>query len=381
MQSLSSQKSQNSSKPLVIPIFIPHLGCPHQCAFCNQSIITKKDNTSDIPSEGEIRKIVDNFLQYRGSRADVELAFFGGNFLGLKPNQITSLLLSGKMLADEKKIDSIRFSTRPETITKDRFELIAQYPVTTIEIGVQSMDNRVLKAARRGHTAEDTINAITLLRKSCHIYKQNQDTMQDNKIDRKVKSDRLKIGIQMMVGLPEDSKDSAIETAKKIASFKPDFVRIYPLIVLEKSPIAKWYRQGKYEPLSLDGAVGLVKEIFLIFQKRSIPVIRMGLQASDLLEDRLSMVAGPWHPAFGHLVYSEIFFDKALNLIEKSSFAKDRDKIKTITLSVHPSSISRLIGDKSYNIKRLKEIYPSIELKIKTDSSLDSLSLKKFDEI
>ncbi|MBF0210385.1 MAG: radical SAM protein [Desulfamplus sp.] len=365
MQSLSSQKSQNSSKPLVIPIFIPHLGCPHQCAFCNQSIITKKDSTSDIPSEGEIRKIVDNFLQYRGSRADVELAFFGGNFLGLKPNQITSLLLSGKMLADEKKIDSIRFSTRPETITKDRFELIAQYPVTTIEIGVQSMDNSVLKAARRGHTAEDTINAITLLR--------------DNQINRK--NGKFKIGLQMMVGLPEDSKDSAIETAKKIASFQPDFVRIYPLIVLEKSPIAKWYRQGKYEPLSLDGAVGLVKEIFLIFQKRSIPVIRMGLQASDLLEDRLSMVAGPWHPAFGHLVYSEIFFDKALNLIEKSSFAKDRDKIKTITLSVHPSSISRLIGDKSYNIKRLKEIYPSIELKIKTDSSLDSLSLKKFDEI
>ncbi|MBF0302652.1 MAG: radical SAM protein, partial [Desulfamplus sp.] len=373
----------NNCKPLVIPIFIPHSGCPHQCAFCNQSIITEKSKRYIIPSAEEIQQVVEDFLSYKGSREEVELAFFGGNFLGLKPDEIIFLLSYAQKLVNQGKIDSVRFSTRPDTITKERLELIAPYPVSTIEIGVQSMNNQVLKAAMRGHTAEDTIKAISLLK---------QFTTANRK--------QFTIGMQMMVGLPskydsgkEDTveykskveftdlfdiakfKDD-IETAQKITELKPDFVRIYPLIVLEGSLIARWYREGKYEPMELDACVKLVKEIFLLFQEHNIPVIRMGLQASDMLQDKLSMVAGPWHPAFGHLVYSEIFFDKAIDLISKSFKMETHRTTEsnlplTITLTVHNSSISRLRGDKNDNIKRLKEIYPSLEIKIKGDNRLE----------
>ncbi|MBF0229982.1 MAG: radical SAM protein [Desulfamplus sp.] len=405
------QRSYTTLKPLIIPIFIPHSGCPHQCAFCNQSIITDTSHDKDkitqyiLPSQEEIRHEVDRFLLYKGVRKEVELAFFGGNFLGLKKDEIIFLLSSAKELVNDGKIDSIRFSTRPDTITTERLELISQYPVSTIEIGVQSMDNAVLKIARRGHTAEDTIKAASLLKN----IKQSGDFRESSLIATDIapisttetklcksitKTKPFKIGMQMIVGLPEDNDKTALETARKIAELKPDFVRIYPLIVLEGSLIAKWYREGKYEPISLESSVKLVKEIFLIFQRHGISVIRMGLQASDLLQDKLSMVAGPWHPAFGHLVYSEIFFDKAVDLIAKLGFIprplrrrvfinkelpyedvgikqENKQDSQIITLTVHPTSISRLRGDKNSNIKRLKDIFPSIEFKIQTDYSLD----------
>ncbi|MBF0258558.1 MAG: radical SAM protein [Desulfamplus sp.] len=457
------------NKPLVIPIFIPHSGCPHQCAFCNQSIITEResvitnkrtwpdlptpnnelattnnenetvyfhgrDKTTDhynssktinsteaiktpeeieitdkfevtyrsseaaIPSKSKIRQEVERFLSYKGSREEVQLAFFGGNFLGLETDQIDLLLSTAQELADENKINSIRFSTRPDTITKEKLELIAPYPVSTIEIGVQSMNDTVLKMARRGHTAEDTINAVSLLREysnkrysrsrdrdypnSAEIYQQKpvikmlQWNIGQISLQKNMRS--LQTGIQMMVGLPGDSDKTAIETAYKIAGLNPDFVRIYPLIVLEGSLLARWYREGRYTPPSLDSCVELVKKIYLIFQNHNIPVIRMGLQASDLLQDKLSMLAGPWHPAFGHLVYSKIFFDTALNLINKEISFKNMDdnQSNTITLTVHPSSLSRLKGDKNLNMKRLGHIYPSVEFKIKPDDSLDKSALK-----
>ncbi|MBF0573692.1 MAG: radical SAM protein [Desulfamplus sp.] len=373
-------------KPLIIPIFIPHSGCPHQCAFCNQSIITDTSHNKDkstqyiLPSQEEIRNEVDRFLIYKGVRKEVELAFFGGNFLGLQKDEIIFLLSSAKELVNDGKIDSIRFSTRPDTITKDRLELISQYPVSTIEIGVQSMDNAVLKTARRGHTSEDTIKAAALLNniKQYGYFREASSIDTDIAAISTTEAKPFKIGMQMIVGLPEDNHKTALETAKKIAELKPDFVRIYPLIVLEGSLIAKWYREGKYEPISLESSVKLVKEIFLIFHRHGISVIRMGLQASDLLQDKLSMVAGPWHPAFGHLVYSEIFFDKAVDLVNKELSCEDRDikqddkkESQIITFTVHPASISRLRGDKNSNIKRLKDIFPSIEFKIQTDDSLD----------
>jgi len=370
-------------RPLVIPIFIPHSGCPHQCAFCNQSIITEiskgpettyisqsvdknkltdRSQNSHLPSHEEIRQEVERFLSYKGSREEVQLAFFGGTFLGLEPEEISMLLLSAQELADEKKIDSIRFSTRPDTITQERLELIASYPISTIEMGVQSMSDAVLKKARRGHTADDTIRAASLLRS----YRGRKETP------------LFQTGMQMMVGLPGDSDETAIDTAHKIASLEPAFVRIYPLIVLEGSLVARWYREGRYTPLSLNSCVQLVKKLFLIFEKHNIPVIRMGLQASDLLQDKLlSMLAGPWHPAFGHLVYSELFFDRALDLIKKEfSAAKINPSDKIITLTVHPASLSRLRGDKNHNIKRLKEIYPSTEFRIRTDETLDRDDMK-----
>lgn len=388
-----------NNKPLVIPIFIPHSGCPHQCAFCNQSIITEKSENRGrperkddpqkralLPSKEQIRREVDQFLAYKGSRTEVQLAFFGGNFLGLDKNEISLLLSIAQELVDDNKIDSIRFSTRPDTITQESLELISPYPVSTIELGVQSMSDKVLKKAQRGHTEADTVRAASLLteykknqlkkRDKCSGHEHGSVIMRTEEPGQQLNTGQkqLQTGMQMMVGLPEDNHETAIETANKIVSLQPDFVRIYPLLVLEDSLIARWYREKKYRPMDLDSCVELVKEIFLLFERQGIPVIRMGLQASDLLEDKLSMLAGPWHPAFGHLVYSEIFFDKAVDLINKE-IKTDKD-ITQIIFNVNPSSLSRLKGDKKKNIKRLEKIYPSIGFEIIPDDGLDLNELK-----
>ncbi len=340
-----------SDKPLVIPIFTPHLGCPHKCSFCNQSIITNEKKS--LPDSEKIRKEVDNYLKFKGKRSKVQLAFFGGTFLGLDETYRKTLLDTAETLVREDKIHSIRFSTRPDTITKKNLDFLKKYSVATIELGVQSMNDTVLSSAKRGHCAEDTIKAASLLREY-----------------------GFETGMQMMTGLPEDTDETAIETAEQIASLYPDFIRIYPLIVLKGSLVHKLYQNGKYKPLSLSHCVTLVKKIYLIFSEQNIPVIRMGLQASELLQDKGSMVAGPWHPAFGHLVFSEIFFDKILDSLGKLS-CNQGDKI---ILQVNPRSESRLRGNRNQNIKKLETMYPELNFTIKKKISLrsDQLQVKQY---
>ncbi|SMD04649.1 Radical_SAM C-terminal domain-containing protein [Desulfocicer vacuolatum DSM 3385] len=331
-----------SEKPLVIPIFIPHSGCPHQCAFCNQSIITSQSHP--LPDADFIEKEVNRFLEFKGKRRQVQLAFFGGNFLGLPQEKIVDLLECAKQLVNEGKIDDVRCSTRPDTISESILGAIKNYDLTTVELGVQSMDNRVLAQARRGHTREDTKNAAGIL-----------------------KAYGIHTGMQMMVGLPGDTFRTALETAEAICRLKPDFMRIYPLIVLEGSVMTRWYRQGRYIPMELSESVTLVKELYKIFNQHKIPVIRMGLQASDLLQDPQSMVAGPWHPAFGHLVFSELFLDRTLDEIEKKYPMTVPEQL---ILTVHPASHSRLRGDKNHNMKILQSKYPRSNFTVKTDSRL-----------
>jgi len=332
-----------SEKPLIIPVFIPHSGCPHQCAFCNQSIITSE--THPLPDAIFIQKEVDHFLRFKGNRSQVQLAFFGGNFLGLPPKTIVDLLACAQQLVRENKIDEIRCSTRPDTISESTLEIVKNYDLTTVELGVQSMDDRVLEQARRGHTREDTRNAAHLL-----------------------KTYGIKTGMQMMVGLPGDTSQTALDTAAAICRLKPDFMRIYPLIVLEGSLLTRWYRQGQYTPMELSESVSLVKELYKIFTEHKIPVIRMGLQASDLLQDPESMVAGPWHPAFGHLVFSELFLDKTLAEIKKRYPVMVPEKLSLI---VHPASQSRLRGDKNHNVQLLEIKYPRTTFTVKTNILLD----------
>ena len=340
---------QPSQKPLIIPVFIPHSGCPHMCAFCNQSIIT--NTKSNLPDKKQIQEITNEYLNYKGKRRTVQLAFFGGNFLGLDSSYILEVLNIAAKLKQENKIDSVRFSTRPDTISKDTLDLIKNFPVSTIELGVQSMNDQVLALSNRGHTSQCTIDAASLL-----------------------KQYGFKIGMQMMVGLPKEDTDSILKSAKEILKLRPDFIRIYPLIILKGSLIAKWYKSGKYNPLSLDNCVDLVKKIYTIFNDQNIPVIRMGLQASEMLQDDESMIAGPWHPAFGHLVLSEIFFDRTKILISKK-LAENPGK-NVIVLGINPSSESKLRGDKNNNNKRLKKIFPEVSLQINTDSSIDKETIE-----
>lgn len=319
------------------------------CAFCNQSIITNEK--ACLPDAQRIEDITDKYLNFKGKRNPVQLAFFGGTFLGLDTSYMLKLLNIANELKERGKIDSIRFSTRPDTISKKSLNLIKDFPISTIELGVQSMNDEILKLSNRGHTSQCTTTAASLLKKY-----------------------GFEIGMQMMVGLPEENEKSTLKSAQAILNLKPDFIRIYPLIVLKGSLIAKWYKSGKYKPLNLDKCVTLVKKIYTLFNDQNIPVIRMGLQASEMLQDEDSMIAGPWHPAFGHLVFSEIFFDKAKTIIKKN-LDKNPD-INVIVLKVSPSSESKLRGDKNNNIIKLKDMFPEISLKIMKDSSISEKTIK-----
>jgi histone acetyltransferase (RNA polymerase elongator complex component) len=239
-------------------------------------------------------------------------------------------------------IHSIRFSTRPDTINEEILDFIAKYPVSTIEIGVQSMDDQVLLRSQRGHTTEDTNNAVALL-----------------------KNRKYDVGLQIMVGLPGDNDIKALTTAQRVVELSPSFVRIYPTVVLANSLLADWHQQGKYTPWPLARCVTIVKDIYLLFHSNNIPVIRMGLQASADLEKGLTIVAGPYHPAFGHLVHSAIFFDKA-----EAALTAKNDLPDNVAINVHPNSISKMRGLNNSNIDRLKRQFRIPSLHIIPDSNL-----------
>jgi len=328
--------------PLIIPVFIPHSGCPHQCSFCNQSIITSQKNP--FPDPKEIETTIQQYLAYKGKRSRVELAFFGGNFLGLFSRDIVRLLEQIRPYIENQTIHGIRCSTRPDTITEQRLDLVQPYGVSLVELGIQSMDDRVLKKANRGHTSADSVHAVALLK------------------DR-----GIQVGAQVMAGLPGDTRSKLLQSTRQVAALGPDVARIYPLMVLQGSLLARLYKKGKYTPLSLDNGIQLVKEMYQIFEQANVTVIRMGLQASEMMEDQNMVLAGPWHPAFGHLVLSALFYDHVCEKIETSVMAVRQNRV---VLIVHPRSESRLRGDKNQNLEKLGKQYPGILFSIKTNDAL-----------
>jgi len=335
------RKPASGNRPFIIPIFLTHAGCPHRCVFCNQAPITGIKQNGITPQN--LRTRITEFLKYKDKkRKPIQIAFFGGNFLGIKISEIKSLLAEAAEFVNQGFVDSIRFSTRPDTIDPGRLSLIQNFPVSTIELGVQSMDDRVLSFAHRGHKSSDTGRAVQLLKK------QNYE-----------------IGLQIMVGLPGDNPAETLKTGYRIVGLAPDFVRIYPTLVLAGSPLAKWYQKGKYAPLSLEECVTQVKNLYLLFKKNNIRVIRMGLQASEDLEDGSSLLAGPYHPAFGHLVHSEIFFDLAVQALESANILGDQ-----AVISVHPGSVSKMRGLKNENIRKIKQQVHLQSIVIKADSAI-----------
>ncbi len=339
-----------AKRPLIIPVFIPHVGCPHQCAFCNQrSITSSKDNSLSFRN---LRTQIDNFLEFKSNnRETVQIAFFGGNFLGQTNDNIQALLFEANKFVASGQVDSIRFSTRPDTIDHGKLAVIKDFPVATIELGVQSMDDRVLDLAKRGHKSSHTKKAVLLLKEYGY-----------------------EIGLQMMVGLAGENQTGAYTTGEKIAALAPDFVRIYPTVVLKGSPLAIDYQNKTYSPMPLDRCVSTVKELYLLFKKRDIPVIRMGLQASDDLDKGSDILAGPYHPSFGHLVFSEIFLDKAVSLLESNRSIKNLST-DNIIMKVHPRSISKMRGLKNQNISKLKKKFNIKTITVAADENIDQDSI------
>jgi histone acetyltransferase (RNA polymerase elongator complex component) len=272
----------------------------------------------------------------------VEVAFFGGNFLGLSPEYIKAVLDEAGTFVQAGTVDGIRFSTRPDTIDRQRLDVIKAYPVSSVELGVQSMEDHILALALRGHTAADTRKAVGFLKQ--HNYT---------------------IGLQMMVGLPGDSAETALASAEKISALQPDFVRIYPTVVLDDSLLARWFQTGKYKPLALDDCVDLVKKLYLYFKDKKIAVIRMGLQISEDDHRLTPILAGPYHPSFGHLVHSKIFLELAVSALNSK-----RDVFDTVTIKVHPHSVSKMRGLNNDNINILKNRFQIGSLNITSDPSL-----------
>ena len=333
---------------MVIPVFIPHWGCPHQCIFCNQNVITAGEASGagkGLPDPKDLNRIISEYLSYKGTRTKVELAFFGGNFLGLPKEDILRLLSSVSPWLAKGEIHSIRCSTRPDTITPEILAQVRPFGVNLVELGVQSLNDGVLAKAIRGHSRADSIKAVETL-----------------------KSAGMGVGVQLMTGLPADTPEKSLKTAAEVADLAPDLVRIYPLLVLEESPLAAAYRKGRYRPQTLNDAVALVKEMVKILEGKGIPVVRLGLQAGEALEDDRHRLAGPWHPAFGHLVRSALMLDQVLIGLESCPEALAAGC--TVTLGVHPRSESRLRGDKNSNLIALREKFSGIAFEIRTDPAL-----------
>ena len=334
-------------RPFIIPIFVPNMGCPHRCVFCDQTSITGQRHAR-ISSQQARERISESLNLKTKRRGPVEVAFYGGNFLGLQESYRQSLLAEAQQFVQKGLVEAIRFSTRPDTVTDEALESLRRYTVRVVEVGAQSMDDTVLSLSRRGHTAQETRNAV-----------------------ERLKADDLKAGVQIMPGLPGDTLESILDTGRSVADLTPDFVRIYPTVVVKNTVLEKWYRSGEFKPLTLPEAVEITKRLYLLFEARKIPVIRMGLQATGSLVEQDALVAGPFHPAFGHLVHSAIFLDRAARELEMQETA-----FKQITLSVHPDNVSRLKGLKNDNIKELTRRFDLEELRVLSDPAVTKKTVR-----
>ena len=283
-------------KQYIIPIFVPHLGCPNDCIFCNQKSISGEQR---MITKEDVKKTIDFYLEnIKDKDAKKEVAFFGGSFTGIDVEKQEEFLQTAYEYIKQGKIDSIRLSTRPDYIDKETLKRLKKYKVETIELGVQSANDYILKQSNRGHTFKDVKKASKLIR----WY-------------------GFKLGHQMMVGLPESTKIDEINTAKELIKLKPKMVRIYPVLVIKNTKLEKEYLEGKYTPLSVVQAVETCKELVTMFNKKKIEVIRVGLQNTDEITDPniegSEVVAGPYHPAFRQLVESGLWYDTILAKIKQ----------------------------------------------------------------
>jgi len=324
-----------TARPFIVPVFIPHAGCPHRCVFCNQSAVTGRSDALLESSDWQTH--ARDFLRFRGRRQGIsQIAFFGGNFLGLPEERILALLTEALEYVRKAEVDGIRFSTRPDTVNRKTLSLIAAFSVQTVELGAQSMDEAVLKLSRRGHTAADTLAAVELLRAAGY-----------------------EVGLQVMVGLPGDDPARLMETGRRIADLKPDFVRIYPTLVLAGSILETWYRAGRYRPLEVEEAVEQTMPLYRLFRQHGIPVIRTGLQPTEGLSRGGAVVAGPFHPAFGHLVQSACFLAAARNALRCKSVSG-----RMLEIRVHPRNVSRMRGLNNANGRAIRQEFGFSEVKV-----------------
>jgi histone acetyltransferase (RNA polymerase elongator complex component) len=325
-------------RPVVIPFFISHLGCPHRCVFCDQEKIAGARGV--LPAAGEMLEKIE---QYRNSSPgrDFEVAFFGGTFTALPQEDQHQLLATLQSLLASGHLSSLRLSTRPDAVDPETCAFLKAMGVRTVELGVQSMNEEVLRLSGRGHSARDTEQAVRALR-----------------------GEGLEVGVQLMPGLPGDSEARSLASLEQVLALGPSFLRIYPTLVIAGTELAARYQSGTYQPQTLDQAVSLCKRMLLMARRAGVPVIRIGLQPTAELESPGVLLAGPYHPAFGQLVESELCFDLMCTL------AIGIPQGSRVSFLAPLGRTSDLVGQGRRNLTRLAERFGISVVKVREAADL-----------
>ncbi|MBR1970427.1 MAG: radical SAM protein [Clostridia bacterium] len=310
---------------MIIPIFVPHKGCPNDCAFCNQRTISGKEKA---PTVTEAEKVINEYLKTAKTTKN-QIAFFGGSFTGINTFEQNEYLSLANSFIKKGAVESIRISTRPDYIDEDTVKRLISYGVKNIELGAQSMDEEVLLYSKRGHNSNCVEKASEIILKNGAV-----------------------LGLQMMTGLPKDSYDKCMKTAKKFLELGAKETRIYPTVVLKGTLLEKMYYSGEYIPQSVEEAVETGAGLKEFFDENSISVLRIGLPESETLKE--NYIAGAYHPALGELVFSRIIRNK----IEKNI----KNTTKCIEIRANPKLISKIVGNRKCNINYFKE--KGIEIQI-----------------
>ena len=277
----------------IIPFFIPHVGCPYVCTFCNQSRITGQSGISHLTPE-YIQQTIKDYVGTKRCEKFWEVAFYGGSFTAIPKDLQHKLLMSAYEMLQRGIIDGIRCSTRPDAVGDEAIILLQSYGVKTVELGVQSMNDGILVDAKRGHTAQEVVEAVARL-----------------------KQRDMTVGVQLLPGLKGETWQTIIETAIALVALQPDFIRIYPVLVIENTKLADQYRTGEYEPLSTELAIQYCAFLKDWFEQHGIEVIRTGLQSTEELDSGNSLVAGPYEPAMGELVVNEQYKQRLERCIDE----------------------------------------------------------------
>ncbi|MBU3142111.1 elongator complex protein 3 [Clostridium sp. CF012] len=328
----------------IIPIFVPHEGCPHDCVFCNQNSIT---GTSTKVDAAYVERTVNEYLRtINNDEAIIEVSFFGGTFTAIKTEKQIELLTVAKMFKDSNKIKFIRLSTRPDYIDDSILRVLRKYTVDIIELGVQSMDEEVLLKSGRGHTSEDVEYASKLIKQYGFI-----------------------LGHQIMIGLPGDNIKKDTDTAKRVIALKPDICRIYPALVIKDTPMERMYKNQTFKPYSLSEAVNISKLIYLMMMANKINVIRIGLQPTEEISEGNDLVAGPFHPAFRELVEGNIYNDIMYDIIMNS--IKNDCTVTKALVKINPKDISKLYANGKSFFYDIKKQISTILIEVFQDTTIE----------
>ncbi|QWV94451.1 radical SAM protein [Geomonas oryzisoli] len=312
-------------RPLLVPFFISHQGCPHRCVFCNQVRVAGAAGT--LPTPAQLLHRIEEYHLGAPAR-QLEVAFYGGSFTAMPRRDQEGLLLPLQPLLRAGALQSVRLSTRPDAVDPDTARFLKRHGVATVELGVQSLHAEVLELSGRGHGADEVERSVAVLKEA-----------------------GIEVGIQLMPGLPGDTPQRALASLRRALDLKPAFLRIYPTLVIEGTELARRYREGSYRPLDLPQAVTLCKEMLEAAGRAGIPVIRFGLQPTSELDSPGVVLAGPYHPAFGQLVESELCFDRMCDLLDGVPAGS------RVSFGAPPGRVSDLVGQRRANLHRLAARY------------------------